>query len=446
MKRRWLIVFCSWLASLAPLRGADALLVIVGDPHSAYERTAQLVAHVDRLKAENPGVPFAVLINGDTFELGDAVARRSAGEVEFALFAALARRAPTMLNLGNHEPEFYDPATTVRRIQATGVAVIGNLREAGTGKLFAPASATLSLGGVEFVVTGLTIDALAQYRAAVRPLLDLANPVAWAREQFPVLLAEARHVVVMSHAGLRHDREIFPLVPDGTLFLGAHDHTRFVHRMGRTTYVQSGAWNSHFSVARFSNDQRGGIWDIEQIEIRADDPADAEIARVIREVEAKHLAAEDTVVLGRLDTALPREAAAHFVLGAIRAAAGVDAVFVGNTTFGDGLPRGEVTRLALDACVRFDGTIGVTEVSGAQLRAWLEAANQGPETPFEQRKGEFLFGLGPQEIWPEARYRVATNDWAMRNRERYFGRADLEFVEKPELRLKAMVAEALPPP
>ena len=52
----------------------DALVLVAGDMHSAYDRTAQFLAHVDRLRTENLGVPVAVLINGDTFELGNAVA------------------------------------------------------------------------------------------------------------------------------------------------------------------------------------------------------------------------------------------------------------------------------------------------------------------------------------------------------------------------------------
>jgi len=427
----------------------EALLVVVGDQHSAYERTAQLVARVDRLKTENPGVPLAVLIDGDTFELGNAVAKRSGGAIEFAMFAALARRAPTVLNLGNHEPEFYDLAETVARVRATGVTVIGNITDHATGKLFAPASARLRLGGEEAVVVGVTIDALAQYRAAVRPMLDLTNPVAWAKEKFPALLSRAPSAlnIVLSHAGVKNDREIFPLVPDGTLFAGAHDHLRFVHRMGRTVYFHSGSWNDHASVVRLRRDaERRPVWDIEQVPIDPADPADPELAAVIREMRAKYLMAEDVASVGRLPTALAREDAARFVARAVRIAVGVDAAFIGNTTFGAGLPAGEVSRVALDACVRFDGTICVAEVTGAQLREFLAGANQSPDTPFAERHGEFLFSDGPTEIAAERRYRIATTDWGMRNRDRYFGSETIAFIERPELRLKAMVAEALNKP
>ena len=116
------------LASLTRGGDVEAIAVVIGDMHSAYERTAQFVARVDRVRMENPGVPLVVLIDGDTFELGNVVARRSEGAVEFAMFGALAKLAPTVLNLGNHEPEFFDMADTVARVQATGVTVIGGMK------------------------------------------------------------------------------------------------------------------------------------------------------------------------------------------------------------------------------------------------------------------------------------------------------------------------------
>ena len=116
---------------------------------------------------------------------------------------------------------------------------------------------------------------------------------------------------------------------------------------------------------------------------------------------------------------------------------------MGNTTFGDGLPAGEVSQFALDACVRFDGTIWVAEITGARLRTLLQGANQGPDTAFVDRRGEFQFAAGPDRIVAEQRYRIATNDWGVRNRERYFGVEEIKFSERPELRLKAIVVKAL---
>jgi 5'-nucleotidase/UDP-sugar diphosphatase len=423
----------------------DALLLIVGDQHSAYERTAQLVARVDRLRTENPGVPLAILIDGDALELGNVVGRRSAGAIDFAMFAALARRAPTVLNLGNHEPEFYAVDDTVARIQATGVTVISNLVIRGTGTLFAPASTRLHLGAQEAVVVGVATDHLATYRVAVRPTLDPADPVVWARKNFPALLASAPLRLVLSHAGLQADRALLPLVPDGTLFAGAHDHLRFVHHAGRTVYFHSGSWNEFFSVATLRHDALGPLWDVQQLRLDVADPADPELAALIRATLAKHLTTADTAIIGHTSRALSPGEAARFVAQTLRAGAGVDAAFIGNTTFGAGLPAGDVTRVAFDACVRFDGTVFVAEVDGAQLRTFLGASNQGADTPFAERRGEYLVADGPAEISPTRRYRIATTDWGARNARACFGSDTLGFTERPELKLKTIAAAALAP-
>jgi len=431
---------------LGPARAAEpeALVLIAGDQHSAYERTAQLVATVDRLKAENPGLPLAVLLDGDTLEYGNIVARRSGGTVDFAMLAALAARAPTILNLGNHEPEFYDLEDTVRRIEATGVKVVSNIVNRATNQPFAPASIRLPLGRETAVVVGLTTDHLSTYRVAVRPSLDLANPVVWAKKNFPELLATASLRIVLSHAGVAADREMLPLVPDGTLFAGAHDHLRFVQPFGRTVYFHSGSWGQHLSLAWLCRDGSGAPrWVVEQIALAAAGPADPALAAFIRETKARYLTPEDTAVVGRIATVMSTAEAAKFAAGALSEAAGTDAAFIGNTTFGAGLPAGDVTRVEFDACVRFDGTIFTAEVNGARLQQLLAAANQGPDTPFEQRRGEFSFAAGPAAVDPAKTYRIATTDWGAKNTARYFGEPAIVWSEQPGLKLKAAVLARL---
>ena len=96
------------------------------------------MATIDRLKAENPQLPLAIMLDGDTLEYGNQLSRRSSGEIDFAMFAALAQRTTTVLNLGNHEPEFYDLAETVRRIRTAGVMVVSNIVNRTTDQPFAP--------------------------------------------------------------------------------------------------------------------------------------------------------------------------------------------------------------------------------------------------------------------------------------------------------------------
>ena len=427
-------------SGLTPAAEVEALVLVIGDQHSAYERTAQLVATVDRLKAAHPGLPLAVLLNGDTLEYGNIVARRSSGAVDFAMLAALARCAPTILNLGNHEPEFYDLAETIARIETTGVTVITNITNRATGRPFAPAATRLKLGRREAVIVGVTTDNLATYRVAVRPSLDLADPVIWAGRNFPRLLDRAELSIVLSHAGLKADRAMLPMVPKGTLFAGAHDHLRFIEPVNGGMYFHSGSWNEYLTLAWLRRDDSGGTrWEVEQVSIPTEGPADPGLAALVREMQAKHLTPEDTAVVSHTPAALSPGEAARLVAEALRQATGVDAAFIGNTTFGAGLPKSAVTRVEFDACVRFDGTLFTAEVTGNRLLQLLAAANQGPATPFAQRRGEFCFAAGPAQIDPARLYQIATTDWGARNTQAYFGDPAILWQERRGLRLKAAV-------
>ncbi len=466
---RALFLFC--LLGVAVLRGApaEAILVVLGDLHSAYERSAQLVARVDRLQTENPGVPFAVLLNGDTMEYGNAVARRTGGAIDFALFAALATRGPLVVNLGNHEPEFFDVAETVKKLEAAGAKVIsGNLRDPATGKNYAPASLMLKLGAHTLTLVGVSTDKLSTYRVAIRPQLDLADPAVWARENLPALFrgalagdaapsprldergegaaspADPRPFpVVLSHAGLRADRAMMPLVPEGALFAGAHDHLRFVHRSSRTVYVHSGSWMEFVTIARLQNTAGHLGWAVEQVPLAAGDPADPALEKLIRETLAQHLTPEETAVVGRAPRALAPTEAARFAVEAARAAAGADVALVGATTFGAGLPAGDVSRFAFDACVRFDGPLYTAEVSGAWLQKILARTNQGPDTPFAERGGENLVAAVRAPIEPGRTYRLVTADWIAKNAKTYLGDDPPALAERPDLKLKAAVLAAL---
>ena len=272
----------------------------------------------------------------------------------------------------------------------------------------------------------------------------VADPVTWARTNFPALLGGAPVKIVLSHAGLNADRGMLPLVPDGTLFAGAHDHLRFVQTFGRSVYVHSGSWNAFMTLAWLHHDRSGAPrWDVEQIPVSRERRADPDLTPLIREMQAKYLAPEDLEVVAHLPVALAPAEAARAGTAALRRGAGADAVFIGNTTFGGGLPTGDVTRVAFDACVRFDGAVFVSTVYGARLRRLLAAANQGVDTPFEHRGGEFNVADGPATLDDATTYRIATTDWGAKNSARYFGEPAIVWQEQSGSSLKTIVLRAL---
>ncbi|HUR60240.1 MAG TPA: 5'-nucleotidase C-terminal domain-containing protein, partial [Opitutaceae bacterium] len=148
---------------------------------------------------------------------------------------------------------------------------------------------------------------------------------------------------------------------------------------------------------------------------------------------------------GRSPRALGPGDAALFAVEAARRAAGADVAMIGATTFGAGLPAGDVTRFAFDAWVRFDGTLFVAEMSGSEMKRLLARTNQGPDTPFAERGGENLVasGIAATAIDPARMYTLVTSAWVARNPQTYLGENPPKLTERPELKLKAAVLGAL---
>ena len=65
----------------------------------------------------------------------------------------------------------------------------------------------------------------------------------------PGLLRSGTINVMLSHAGVTADKAILPLLPDGTLFVGGHDHLNLVHAEGNTRYLHTGSWSEALTVA-----------------------------------------------------------------------------------------------------------------------------------------------------------------------------------------------------
>ena len=119
-----------------------------------------------------------------------------------------------------------------------------------------------------------------------------------------------------------------------------------------------------------------------------------------------------------------------------------DVGFIGHTTLGTGLPKGDITRYDFNAIIRFDGGLKRAEIDGETLAAILAVANQDGDIPLEKRFGDYVYGnvVTPD---PGKRYRIVTNDWTAANAKAYLGRDDIAFADIPGLKLKAMVAKSL---
>lgn len=419
--------------------GAEVLALSIADLHSPYARLPQMLAEIDRIIDES-GLPVVFVLNGDSFERGNVAALRSGGAVDIAFWEALVRRAPTILNLGNHETALVDDmATTVARAEAAGLHVIGNLIDNRRGRFFAPYATRVHAGGMRIGALGLAATNPFVYRAPVRGTLEFLDPASFAAETFAPV-AEGNDVALMlSHAGVAADQAIVPTMPGNVAMIGAHDHLSFIHDADTAPYVHGGSWGSLLTVIGLARGQRPTV---ETRAIGVEMAADAPLREMIAATLAEHLTPEETIVIGTTEVARDLPASILFATEAVRAATDADIAMLGHTTFGQPLPLGEVTRYDFDAYIRFDGDLRVVEVTGAELTAMLGRANQHLAASLDQRTGDFVHAA-QIDVDPSATYRLAVNGWTATNQGAYLGREDLAFAPVEGLMLKQVVADAL---
>lgn len=430
------------MVAARPAMAQDVALraIVISDLHSAYERIGQLLAAIEtHITADK--TPHVILLNGDLFEIGNAVAARSAGEIEWTFLAAIAKLAPTVINIGNHEPDIdNDLANFVSRAKALGITVLSNIIDKRSGTAYAPASAEMSVAGQQIVVAGLATNAINTYPKATREMLDIPQPVEWAKANLPGIVKQGAINIVLSHAGVVADRDILPLLPDGTLIIGGHDHLNFVHEQGATRYVHTGSWCTSMTVATITAPGKAAA--IETVAIDRGAPASPALKSLIEQTLEKHLTAEERAVVGKSAKAMTVDEAGRHVAQLIAAKTGADVGFIGHTSFGAGLPEGDIRRYDFNASLRFDGKLMVTEVDGAALQHILKRCNQDGDIALADRTGDYLYAM-PEKPETKERYRLVCNDWSATNQKSYFGRSDLVFAEVPEVKLKQTVLGGL---
>lgn len=413
-------------------------VLAVSDMHSAYERTAQLLAAFETEVRANP-VPHVIAIDGDIFEHGNVVAARSGGVIDWAFLAALPAIAPTVFNLGNHDNDLTpDLADVVARLKGLRIQVVSTIGDTRTGAGYADTSTTLPFGRRSLRVVGLATDALTTYPKASREQLSIPAAADWASANLAGALADTDLVMVMSHAGVTADRDILPLLPDGSLMIGGHNHLLFQHRQGRSAYVHTGSWTAAYTVAEFLSD---GSVTAQSRAVARDARASPALADLIAATLAANLTDEERTILGKSPRALSLGDTGRRVAAGLAQAAGADAGFIGHTTLGTGVPAGPVSRYDFDSIVRFDGKLMIATVSRAELERVMARANQDRAMPLADRNGDFLYAA---VVSPKADHvRIATTDWCATNQGEYFGVTGLRFEAVAEGTVKRAAAAAL---
>jgi 5'-nucleotidase / UDP-sugar diphosphatase len=414
-------------------------VLAMSDLHSAYERSAQLLAAL-RAEVRSRAVPHLIAIDGDIFEHGNVVSVRSEGAIDWAFLAALPAIAPTVVNLGNHDNDLTtDLHEVVARMRGLGITVISNIIDARTGQPYAPAATELAFGDRRLRIVGFGTNALNTYPKASRDWLSIPDPSEWANAQLPTLMDDADLTLVMSHAGVAGDRGMLSALPEGALMIGGHNHLLFQEKLGRGLYAHTGSWSNAYTAADYLSD---GSVRAQSRTVALDGLADPALAALIRKTLDRHLTDQERAVLGTGSTSLSLGDTGRAVAATFARFAGAQAGFIGHTTLGTGLSAGPVSRYAFDAVVRFDGKLMAAEVPAARLAELTALANQDRVMPFARRTGDFIYGAVEGGEQRET-VRIVTTDWCALNQHEYFGVTDLAFAEVPGPGVKAVAAQGL---
>ena len=418
-------------------------ILAMSDLHSAYERSAQLLAAL-RAEVRSQKVPHLIVIDGDIFEHGNVVSVRSQGAIDWAFLGALPDIAPTIVNLGNHDNDLIpDLHTVVDRMQDMGVIVLSNIVDARSGRPYAPASTKLTFAGRQMHIVGFGTNALNTYPKDTRNWLSIPDPTEWANAELPRLLDGAELSLVLSHAGVAGDRGMLSALPDGALMIGGHNHLLFQEPLGRGLYAHTGSWSNAYTAADYLSD---GSVRAQSRTVALDGPADPALAALIRSTLDQHLTEQERAIVGTSPAALSLGDTGRAVAASFARFAGAQAGFIGHTTLGTGLAAGPVSRYAFDAVVRFDGKLMAAEVPAARLAELTALANQDRVMPFARRTGDFVYGaVGGAVEGAEGRetIRIVTTDWCALNQHEYFGVDDLSFTEVDSPGVKAVAAQGL---
>ncbi len=432
-------------------RTPDLVLILMADMHAGYAYSAALLKAVSDVVAANARVSDTrIVLNGDLFEAGNVVGARSGGAIDLALLRSLAKRAQTIVTIGNHDSDYGSPEQFVTDVGATGATLITDILDAHAGDTpFGPPSTTFTVKGRRVVATAIGTPALGSYAAAYRGYYNVPQPGAYAQARFPALYADADLRLAFVHAGFMADRAVLPALTGPFMLHGGHDHLRFSQPLtGGNLHLHSGYWSNGFAVVGVNFGSAGVLMRPVQVQLSRTSPKDAWLARIIRAQEKAHLQPADRAVLGTLPAALDLDHASLFAAEAVKRAYDADIGLLNHTTFGDGLPAGKVTQYDLDAFVRFDGGFAAGTIDGATLLGTvLPRTNQYGDFPYANRTGDFLYVTqASTPIDPARSYKVVVNGFAASSPAKlaeYFGTANLTLPAVTGPQLKAIVTSAL---
>jgi 2',3'-cyclic-nucleotide 2'-phosphodiesterase (5'-nucleotidase family) len=425
-------------------RSAPELVVVnMADTHSAYDAYPRILTAVERLANQYSGQNVVFLFNGDLFELGNAAALKSEGEADWEFLSRLREYGPVIINIGNHEFDFMTPGEFIDAAREHDLTVIGNIADA-DGRPLAPATTDLSVDHTVVRVVGVATNQMNTYPEPYRETVGIPDPVEWTQNNYDRLVADADYSILLSHAGLAADRELLAGVPTSTLFaVGGHDHLVLREEVEGVTYMHNGFRGERFNVTEvYLGASTPRLVFRRVLSANVAEP-DARMADTIERVRTEHLDEADTAIVGVVPEDMSVLEAAMWSVATVRDAVGADAAFLNHTSFGSGLPEGELPAYRFDQFMRFDNDVMRAEVDADTLRTILERSNQHAGTPVAERTGDFLYA-SEIDVEDSATYEIITSSWVALdfNQQRYLG-TKIDFEKVEDVTTKGILIEAM---
>ena len=437
----------------------DLVLIMTADLHSGYAYTASLLQSIRSVISNSPNSPVRIIVNGDVFESGNFLSSMTspAGSIDLAMVDAFAGLAPTIVTIGNHDGDLFDPTVFVAMMNGlsakhgsdlTLISDLGDTRQ-GNALYTGTAVASFLANGNPVMVTsiGTASSSYANNGLYFRP-----DPGTYAATQFPAYYKTADFHLALVHAGFVADQAVLQSLTPPFLLQGGHDHLRFTQPLANNQglHLHAGYWTNGLAVVGINFSSNGSVsMRTRQIQLTRTSPVDTALAAMIATAKSSLLNASNNPVIGTTSQAYDLDTAVLHAVEIVRAAAGADIGFLSHTTFGDGLPAGPVDRLAFNAFIRFPGGFKTGNVTGAQLLGQiLPITNQYGNFPYAQRTGDFLYTTASAAtIDPAKTYRCIVNSFAANAS--YFGSPSPSFVDGTvdtsiaSLELRTLVAAAL---
>ena len=343
------------------------------DVHGRWDALARLGARAKAIR-EAAEHPVLVLDGGDVEEASVRLSALSHGVAGWRLLGAAGVDAAVA---GNGGLLRYGPALLPRYAEALGSPpLVCDLETlAGRTPEGAAPSTLLRAGDVRVGIIGIT-DYYHQYD--VFGLRERGRVTAVRREASRLRNAGADVVVVLSHAGINHDRGLSWSVRDKVdLIVGGHTHDVLTdgERDQGVPIAQAGCYGQYLGRIVLEVDDAGArVVDLSLEAVAEDAPADPAVLDALAAAERDLELWLDEPV-GDLPVALGHEAlgvsdAARLVCEALLAHRPADFALLIAAHCEDGLPAGRVRRRDVWAATSSPGNPATATLTGAQVR-WM---------------------------------------------------------------------------